>query len=387
MTFIKSPGSAVRFLPSLGGCACAFLLLSASVPASAQTYQEIQNFRIAMTDGAYSAAPGAVLTYNISVTNSTSVAMSNVSISDTVPRELIINSASDNADINGQVVQWSGLTFLPGEMKLLTLKATIQMSVRNAAVIINTAKIDGGAMAQDTTIVQNGLGQGVGLSVTHNPDTAVAGQIVSYTLRLTNSEQATKDIDVRASFSRKYAFLTATDQGHPRGNQVEWNNLFVDGNAARDVIVSFKVDDAVKAGEVLSFNASIPGSQVEDPVTVSAAGPAQVASSATVSQQPADASSGYGAFPIDPNAYVNESVPTDFLPTAVAEPAPAAVLAETQQIMPQTGIADFTGALENTRIFLRPIAENPAASGATGLSWLLSVPGLLIGGRLARRRR
>lgn len=110
-------------------------------------------FAITKSDGRNTAAPGTTLTYNIAVTNTSSVAASNVTVLDTLPSSLMFLNASNGGTNSGSIVTWNNLNIAAGQSITLTLEAKILPSTPNNTVVSNTATVVGGPTATDDTTV------------------------------------------------------------------------------------------------------------------------------------------------------------------------------------------------------------------------------------------
>ncbi len=354
-----------------------------NIASAAQVYGEYAGtnprFVIAMTDDRYSAIPGEMITYRISMTNESLVGVANVRLTATLPRELIPASASDGGFFLGQFAQWNGLGFTPGENKIVTLSATVPVSIRNAAVIITTSQIEGGPAAQDTTIVQRtGMGKGSGLSIAKTPETVEPGGTVNYAITVTNNDAETKTIEVRATFDRNLTYVTASDQGHSRGlTQAVWGELFIGANASATVNLTLRASQVAKPGEALQLNVEANSARASDTTVVDGSAPHVVA--VAVNQNPIVQST-YGTFglpaPADPamsdarllgqtNSVLQESIEN--------------------QLLPQTGIEDYTGSVENLRAFLHPMSAGNSGNGAGVILVILALGAFSAGGFAARK--
>ena len=357
----------------------ASMFTGTTVASAAQVYGEYAGtnprFVIAMTDDRYSAFPGELLTYRISMTNESLVGVANVRLTATLPRELMPTSASDGGFFLGQFAQWNGLSFTPGENKIVTLSATVPVTIRNAAVLITTSQIEGGPAAQDTTVAQRtGMGKGSGLSIVKTPETVAPGGTVTYAITVTNNDAETKTIEVRATFDRKLTYVTASDQGHSRGlTQAVWGELFIGANASATVNLTLRAAQDATPGETLQLIVEANTARASDSTVVEGTTTQFIAAAPENSTM----QSPYGTSGLPAPAAVTVAQAPAY--QTVDDPA---ILA---QLMPQTGIEDYTGSVENLRAFLHPIRDGQAGNGLGVMLAILALGAFCTGGIAARK--
>ncbi len=110
------------------------------------------NLSIYKTDNRTTAAIGDTLSYQIILTNTSSVAATGVTVSDSVPYGLTILTVSNGGTINGQNVTWTNLTVPANGSLTITLNAQVRSDVSNNTVLRNTASMNGQTSTDDTTV-------------------------------------------------------------------------------------------------------------------------------------------------------------------------------------------------------------------------------------------
>ncbi|OIO54902.1 hypothetical protein AUJ46_02215 [Candidatus Peregrinibacteria bacterium CG1_02_54_53] len=148
------------------------------------------SFTITKTDNQTTTVPGATLTYLLSVTNTSQVAATNVTVTDTLPGLVTFLSATDGGVHTSGVVTWSGLSIAAGATKTLVVQTQVSDSAANGTVLTNSAQV-AGISAQDTTTVQTTT-QSADLSITKSgPSTTLPGGTISYSVNVINNGPAT----------------------------------------------------------------------------------------------------------------------------------------------------------------------------------------------------
>ncbi len=220
---------------------------------------------ITKTDNRTTAAPGEVLTYQITVTNSASTAATNVTVTDTLPSQLTYQSASDAGSINGQTITWTNLTVNANSSKTLTISARIADTTSNGTSVVNTAQIQNGPSAQDTTTVQTGsTGNPCTVSVSHTPNDPRANDTVSYMVRVTNVNSVSTPANVTMILPSRVRFANADNGGYNNNGVVTWGNVILSGNETRYFTVNARLDSDIQSDDILRSTVSACNTSIED---------------------------------------------------------------------------------------------------------------------------
>ncbi len=220
---------------------------------------------ITKTDNRTTALPGEVLTYQITLTNTASTAATNVTVTDTLPSQLIYQSASDAGSINGQTVTWTNLTVNANSTKTLTLSARIADGTGNGTNLVNTAQIQNGPSAQDTTTVQAGsTGNQCTVSVSHTPNDPRANDTVSYLVRVTNVTGISTPANVTMILPSRVRFANADNGGYNNNGVVTWSNVILAGNETRYFTVNARLDSDIRSDDILRSTVSACNTSVDD---------------------------------------------------------------------------------------------------------------------------
>ncbi len=144
---------------------------------------------------------GQVVTYTLRVTNTGTISLNPVRITDTLPPAMTYKNATPQPDppATGPVLVWSDLTggsdFLPGESLTVTLAITISTSI--TGTYTNVATVTGdytGGSITDTGGVPIGV---VDPSVELNKEIMSPGMVngvITYAIRITNTGPSTLDV-------------------------------------------------------------------------------------------------------------------------------------------------------------------------------------------------
>ncbi|PYF77454.1 DUF7507 domain-containing protein, partial [Pedobacter nutrimenti] len=190
--------------------------------------------------------PGDVLTYNIVLTNSFGTAKTGVTASDAVPSTLTNITAIDNGGIaTGNTINWTNLTVPASGTLTLSFKATVAAnlpvgttSIKNTASIVDP--ID--PTTPITPVVEKPTEGKITAvkSIAGDPVTVKPGDVLTYTINLTNSFGTAKTgVTASDAVPSTLTNITAIDNGGiATGNTINWTNLTVPANGT--LTLSFK---------------------------------------------------------------------------------------------------------------------------------------------------
>ena len=224
--------------------------------AQAQDTTTVQNaatFSLTKTDSKTTAVAGETLSYVIGITNTSTVAATNVTLTDTLPSNTSFVSASGGT-LNGTVVTFVIPSIAAGQTVNRTVAVTVNAGVANGTVITNTASI-GTVTAQDATTVQTGAVT-LTLDLSDSTDPIDAGQSYIYTVRLTNtsSTQAT-GVTVQHLLDGDTEFLAASNNGTHSNGLITWTGVTVPANGTTSLTTTVRARAGVRGGEVLNSTA------------------------------------------------------------------------------------------------------------------------------------
>lgn len=244
-------------------------------------------FTATKTDFLTTATPGQLITYTMTINNTSNVNATNVQVTDNLPADFVFTSASDNGVLalpsggNNGFVSWTLPSLAANSSKTLYLYGSIRASAVNGTVVTNALLINGTPAAQDTTTVTGGSSSssssvnGLTLVKTDNRTTAVGGDQLEYQITVTNyGSSNVTNLTINDPFPTSTSFVSASDGGYLgtfNGQAAAiWNNLFVAGNGGtRTVILRVRVNDGAVNGAVVTNTASVPnGPSATDTTTI-----------------------------------------------------------------------------------------------------------------------
>jgi uncharacterized repeat protein (TIGR01451 family) len=202
---------------------------------------------ITKTDNRTQAAPGDILSYSVSIANTSQNNAQGITITDTLPSFLTFRAgtASHGGNANGQVITWTNQT-IPGNTTLtLTFQATVGTNAPNNLVVRNQAQIVGGPSAtDDTTIIVSNNGGGLEIELDADPDPVELCEELEYEITVRNtSNQEKRDIEVVFVMPDEAEFEDASNDGDEDDGTVTWDSLDLPAGGKGTLQVTVTIDD------------------------------------------------------------------------------------------------------------------------------------------------
>ena len=248
---------------------------AANDSASAVVNGQQSDLSLTKTDAPDPVAPGADLTYTITVTNNGPSSAQNVTVNDTLPTGTTFGSAtpSQGSCAGTTTVSCALGSIANGASPTITLVVHVGPSVADGTVISNTASVSSTTAdptpannsATSTTTVTTSADLGV--TKADSPDPVTAGTDLTYTIGITNTGPSdAPGVTLTDPIPAGTSFVSATPSaGSCAGTTTVSCNLGTLANgASASVTLSVHVGSAVAAGTVLS-NTATASSGVSDP--------------------------------------------------------------------------------------------------------------------------
>jgi len=248
---------------------------AANDSASAVVNGQQSDLSLTKTDAPDPVAPGADLTYTITVTNNGPSSAQNVTVNDTLPTGTTFGSAtpSQGSCAGTTTVSCALGSIANGASPTITLVVHVGPSVADGTVISNTASVSSTTAdptpannsATSTTTVTTSADLGV--TKADSPDPVTAGTDLTYTIGITNAGPSdAPGVTLTDPIPAGTSFVSATPSaGSCAGTTTVSCNLGTLANgASASATLTVHVGSAVAAGTVLS-NTATASSGVSDP--------------------------------------------------------------------------------------------------------------------------
>jgi uncharacterized repeat protein (TIGR01451 family) len=244
------------------GSACA------QVTFTNQQSQQTPTFTVQKTDGKTTATKGEILSYTITVTNTSNAAANGVIVTDELPNELDYVSASETVSVNGRSVTWNVGSIPGGQSRTLILRAQIKPNVSNGTVIRNEAKvtINGSTVTTggDETTVGGNEDTDIEITINDDPDPVEAGGYLTYEIEVCNEgDDDLEDLTVLQILPDDVE-VTEDDGGEEDDGTITWDNVDIDEDDCVTFEVEVEVDDDLDEGDELETVVLVDGSSEEE---------------------------------------------------------------------------------------------------------------------------
>ncbi len=260
-----SNGTVLTNTANVNGSASASDTTTVSVTAAQLT--------VSKTDNRTTVQPGETLTYSITIHNA-SVQTATVNAADVLPYGVSFLSASDGGSANGQTVTWSNLTINGYGNRTVTVQARVNDTLSNGTVITNTVNLTGAstASASDSTTVQVTTAQQLTIDITDDTDPVPAGEILTYTIRVTNPASTTQTVNVNQTLDQAVNFLSGSDNPQRSGTSLTWYAATIPARGTKTYTVTVRVDPDAFDGQSLRSRAYTGNASDEELTRVIRAG-------------------------------------------------------------------------------------------------------------------
>ncbi|MDD4287687.1 MAG: hypothetical protein PHN33_05060, partial [Candidatus Peribacteraceae bacterium] len=243
--------------------------LSGTDPNSGNNYSQSSvqlscpapTFAIAKTDNRTAIQPGEILSYAITVTNTSDSNDSNVTVTDALPANVTFLSASDAGTLTSNIVTWQNISIPAHMSKTLTATVQVEYSATNGTIITNTATV-AGISAQDQTIVQTPVTADLSITKT-GPQLALLGSTILYTVTVYNAGPGTEpNATVTDVVPTGLTFLPqqSSAQCALTSGTVTCSGITLAQGQSQSFTLAFQIPISVACGAILLNNAEVHGS-------------------------------------------------------------------------------------------------------------------------------
>lgn len=165
---------------------------SDNTPATANVGVGSANLAVTKTNGVSTLVPGTTTSYTITVTNNGSATLNSLTLTDSVPADLLTPGFSPSSgSYNSNTGAWTGLTLGTGQSVILIVTGTVNPSA--TGTLVNTVTVS--SALPDPDLTNNTASDtdtltpeaNLGITKTDGKTTISPGENIVYTLTITNS--------------------------------------------------------------------------------------------------------------------------------------------------------------------------------------------------------
>ena len=239
------------------------------------------DFTITKTDGQSEAEPEEELTYTITVKNNANFAVSNVTVTDTLPDEVNFTSASGTYDRNGRVITWSNVTFAANETRTFTVDVEVDEDadgkIYNTAQVFDKSATDKTTITEDDDDDDNDSNDDPEIELTKEASAAEVfpGGLIEYRLRIENTgDETISDITVTDKLPANVSVIDDGDADENKSGRLEWEIDELEEGDTWTATYRVSVDVSAYPGEIIRNDVTVEADELDETesVTVSVIG-------------------------------------------------------------------------------------------------------------------
>jgi uncharacterized repeat protein (TIGR01451 family) len=242
-------------------------------PASAQEETTVRSapvLSLTKSDEPDPVEAGAELVYTLVYTNTGNETATGVVVTDELDSQVTFVDADPPAQGTGRTRYWSIDELLPDDPGQIIVTATVASPLPNGTTLVNTARLDSDqtstlSIVEETTVHSSPV---LTITKTHEPDPVTAGEILYYTIVITNSgnENATS-VTVVEDYDTNVSFLSATPSPDPGTGNRRWTFGTLDADDSQTIDIVVRVASPLPVGTVLTNEATLDSAQTS-PIAV-----------------------------------------------------------------------------------------------------------------------
>ncbi len=230
-----------------------------------QTGTTTEDFSITKTDHETEVDQGDTLEYEIRVRNLSSVRVTNVTVTDTLPDEVDFQDASPTeSSENGRVIRWENQTFEPNEEKIYRVEVEVEDDADGT--LLNTAEVRN-KTATDRTDIRDENDEDVEIDLTKTASTSEVfpGGIIDYTVRVRNAGDGTlRDLTVIDNLPADVIIIDDGDADDRSGRRLEWEIDELEEGDEETFHYRVSVPTYMVAGQVIRNNVCVESDDDND---------------------------------------------------------------------------------------------------------------------------
>jgi uncharacterized repeat protein (TIGR01451 family)/gliding motility-associated-like protein len=198
---------------------------------------------------------GELFSYSIRVINNGPSDITNVAVRDTLPGELQFISASGNGTVNSGIVSWNISSIASGSSEEVMLTVRVDSGLAGGTIIRNVAVAQGSP--EDEPVPSTPEEVAITRSSTFDivkeaANSVIAGEILSYTLRVTNTSTITAtNVSVSDTLPAGVTLISASANNTFTGNVVSWLLPSLNEGAIREFSIEVFVNATLDDGSLL----------------------------------------------------------------------------------------------------------------------------------------
>lgn len=238
---------------------------------SSHSNDDNEDVSVTISDSPSTAEPGDTVTYTIRLRNDGN-SDERVDVRAMLDHDMTFVSASDDGEDDDDEVTWDRILVREDESETLTLKVRIDSSAQDGDTVRLEVEADGEEDTETTNIEDDGNSNNttndddVSIAITDSEDPVEVGDIVTYTIRLSNKTNDDQYVDVVATLDIGMTIYTSSDRSERNAKEIRWRDLRIPADDDRVVNIKVRVNSYVDDGDTIKLRVRI-GDAREDETT------------------------------------------------------------------------------------------------------------------------
>ena len=205
---------------------------------------------------------GEVITYRITLTNNENSRIS-TDVTAFLDDDVSFTFASNGGDLHGDEVRWNDIQIDRDDDVTLLLSVRPRSTVDDGDTVKLRVEAGDGEDSETTRIEENDdENEGsVDVSITDSSDPVEPGDVVTYRIRLENEDNDDARVDVRARLDADMTYVSSSDGGDISGSEVRWDNIDVDGDDDRTLVLNVRIRTSADDGDEVRLDVDVEGEE------------------------------------------------------------------------------------------------------------------------------
>ncbi|MDP6561748.1 MAG: DUF11 domain-containing protein, partial [Candidatus Peribacteraceae bacterium] len=215
--------------------------------------------------------PDEEFEFEITVRNPTSTDIEDADISLNISGEDVeIKSVSNGGDEeDDDRVDWENMDIDAGESITLRVKVEVDEDADDGDEIRGTARTCDDSDSVEVEVEEDDDDEDIRVTINDNPDPIdVCHDDLEYEIRLTNTRNSNKTVDVIALLDSSADYRSSSDGGREKGrSRVEWDNVKISRNSNRTLRLKVRVEGGTRDGDTLRLRVGVSDGDDDTEVT------------------------------------------------------------------------------------------------------------------------
>lgn len=202
------------------------------------------------------------VTFRIRIKNEDNDDLENLDVRAVLDSDMDFVSASDSGDHeDDDEVTWDNIDVEEDETKTLLLTVRVDEDADEDDTLRLKVDIDDSTASKTIRVEDddddNDDDNDIDVTITDSKDSVEEGDTFTYTIRLENNDNDDIRVDINAVLDDDLDFVSASDSGDEQRNEVDWDDIRIDGDATKTLSLTVRVSSGANDGQRLKMTVSV----------------------------------------------------------------------------------------------------------------------------------